>query len=523
MNCIDLYSGIGGWTLGMKLNGIEHIKSFEWNKDSNLTHNLNFGTNTREIDIRKLDFYTSLPEVGSIDFVVGSPPCTQFSYANKGGGGDIQDGLIDMYQFLSVVEYLKPKYWAMENVPRVKNILQKVLNEDAKFKRFKKLFNYIEVVDSSEYGAPQKRKRMIAGNFPFELFEAYKSKTEAKTLGDVLEALSNKDVIDPIYGYSIPKSELTDHITEEVLNFEELRINKESKTYHPIYNGMSFPERLDKPSRTITSTCTRVSRESLVIQNGIGFRRLTVRERGTLMGFPVTYQFYGKSYNSKLKMIGNAIPPILTYYIFQSMLEVPSGKLTLIHETNKYHHESPSFKTPHTPPDKVKFKYKESRSFRLAIPEYRFGSGVRFELSNKFNKENCLWSIKFFYGSSTKIMEVKFNNKRYDKTIQLIKSQNIDITPFIDNIISYSKELSSSELQKRWTHKSKELTHPYEAIDNLSKLGLKIKKRLNGLKINDSEFSSIVGENLNSKLFDHKELILSGIILGYNFNNNIRP
>ena len=284
MKCIDLYSGIGGWTLGMKLNGIEHIKSFEWNKDSNLTHNLNFGTDNQEIDIRKLDFYSSLPEVGSIDFVVGSPPCTQFSYSNKGGGGDIQDGLIDMYQFLCVVEYLKPKYWAMENVPRVKKILEKVLVEDEKFKRFKKMFNYLEVVDSSEYGTPQKRKRMIAGNFPFELFDAYKSKTESKTLGDVIKALSKETVIDPIYGYSISKDELTDHIKEEVLSFEELRINREAKSYHPVYNGMSFPERLDRPSRTITSTCTRVSRESLIIKQDNGFRRLTVRERGALMG-----------------------------------------------------------------------------------------------------------------------------------------------------------------------------------------------------------------------------------------------
>ena len=60
---------------------------------------MNFGTNTEEVDIRKLDF-TTLPEVGSIDFVVGSPPCTQFSYANKGGGGNIQDGLFKIYEVL---------------------------------------------------------------------------------------------------------------------------------------------------------------------------------------------------------------------------------------------------------------------------------------------------------------------------------------------------------------------------------------------------------------------------------------
>ena len=32
---------------------------------------------------------------------------------------------------------------------------------------------------------------------------------------------------------------------------------------------MSFPDILDKPSRTITSTCTRVSRESIIVKEGV--------------------------------------------------------------------------------------------------------------------------------------------------------------------------------------------------------------------------------------------------------------
>ena len=47
--------------------------------------------NIRELELK------SLPK--NIDFVVGSPPCTTFSYANKGGGGDIADGLKDLNAF----------------------------------------------------------------------------------------------------------------------------------------------------------------------------------------------------------------------------------------------------------------------------------------------------------------------------------------------------------------------------------------------------------------------------------------
>ena len=115
---LDLYSGIGGWTIGMKLSNIENLQSFEWWNEANRTHNINFQTNHQEVDIRNLDVEKDLNFKTNIDFVVGSPPCTQFSYSNRGGSGDLEDGIIDLYQFFKCIEVVKPKFWAMENVPR---------------------------------------------------------------------------------------------------------------------------------------------------------------------------------------------------------------------------------------------------------------------------------------------------------------------------------------------------------------------------------------------------------------------
>ena len=153
MNAIDLYSGIGGWTMGMKLSGINNVASYEWWHEANLTHNLNFKTNHEEIDIRKIN-PKELDFGKTIDFVVGSPPCTQFSYANKGGNGDINDGLVDIRKFLDIVEHLNPKYWAMENVPRVAGILEKELEFGGSLVRYKKLVKTIMIVDSADYGVP---------------------------------------------------------------------------------------------------------------------------------------------------------------------------------------------------------------------------------------------------------------------------------------------------------------------------------------------------------------------------------
>lgn len=521
MKAIDLYSGIGGWTLGMKLNGIKHIKSYEWNKESNTTHNYNFGTDTDEIDIRSLDFKTQLPKPGTVDIVVGSPPCTQFSYANKGGNGDLEDGLIDMYQFLKVVAYLKPKYWAMENVPRVKKILHHILEENEDFKPFKKLVKYNEVVDSSEYGAPQKRKRMIAGDFPYQLFESYKSKCKQHTLGEVIEALQHDPVIDPVYGYSLHLNEVTDHIKETPLVGEELRLNREAKTHHPIYNNMAFPEIMDRPSRTITSTCTRVSRESLVIKDLGNYRRLTVRERGMLMGFPITYQFYGNTFNAKLKMIGNAIPPVLTYYLFQSMNEVPLKDMKLINEVTHYTHICPEQPIPVTPPDKVKFKYRDNRSFRLAIPSFRFGSGVRFELANSFiNKTVPAWNVNFFYGSSKKINQVKLNEEVFNKVKTNLNGEFEAIKPELKQVEELALQLNSSELQKTWTHQA-DGVHPYSILDRLGEIGKKIESKLRNNQFSPQDIEAIVGKGLNNKLIVNQAKLISGILIGATFNDNI--
>ncbi len=112
LTAIDLYSGIGGWSLGLQMAGIEVRQSYEWWPEANATHRLNFSNETFQVDIRQL-----APEsIERVDFVVGSPPCTQFSFANRGGSGDLEDGLVDVAKFLEIVEALGPRHWAMENV-----------------------------------------------------------------------------------------------------------------------------------------------------------------------------------------------------------------------------------------------------------------------------------------------------------------------------------------------------------------------------------------------------------------------
>ena len=271
MKAIDLYSGIGGWALGLELNGIKVINSYEWWDQAVDTANKNLGKKEKIQDIRQMDF--SELKGKKIDIVVGSPPCTQFSYSNRGGSGDIDDGIKDLYQFFKCVEVVKPKFWAMENVPRVAKVLESQIVRGGQLYKFRKILNQgeIKVIDMSEFGIPQKRKRCIAGNFDFNLLDSYKERCREMTLEKVLSSLDSSNVKDP--NFNIRSKKVTELKKEESLNREEERINRNMKRNHPVYNQMSFPEDESKPARTITATCTRVSRESLVVKDKTKFRR----------------------------------------------------------------------------------------------------------------------------------------------------------------------------------------------------------------------------------------------------------
>lgn len=514
---IDLYSGIGGWTMGMKLSKITNLASYEWWSEANQTHNFNFGTNHKEVNIREIEAKI-LNFDHKIDFVVGSPPCTQFSYANKGGNGDISDGLVDIYKFLEIVEHVKPKYWAMENVPRVAKILEKELTEGS-LRRFKQLVKIITVVDSAEYGVPQNRKRMIAGNFPFELFNSYKETIPTTTLGDVINALKKKVIFDPNYGYEILKNEITELEHEVDLTQEEERINRDAKSYHPIYNKMAFPDKLERPSRTVTATCTRVSRESIILKSKNGFRRLNVRERGVVQGFPITYQFYGRTLNSKFKMIGNAVPPILTYYIFQSMLEVKANELKLAKESS-YIHSRPKYEAFKSNLGLPKRKYPAKRKFRFAVPYLRYGSGVRFELSNNPKSENLEWSFKFYHGNSKNIKDISLDQNLKRKLAPIVNTTKNEIFTNSINLLSKEyKNLNSKKLQEIWTS-SNSNNEVFNFLDHVGKCVDEIIQKADFSNIDENIIEDIVKEK-NKKLEENRESLLVGFYFLSSLNKNI--
>jgi DNA (cytosine-5)-methyltransferase 1 len=531
VRAIDLYAGIGGWSLGLRLAGVEVVASYEWWQPAIDTHNGNHGGTLTPMDIRKLAL-EDLPS--DIDLVVGSPPCTEFSYSNRGGSGDIVEGMKDLVKFLEVVEHLKPRYWALENVPRVAEVLARGFSDPKHtLYRFRHLEPQIEIVDFSDYGAPQSRRRCIAGNIPFDLIHAYKGRLPARTLGDVVEGLARRDVVvDPVWRVELPPEALTETQAEAPLNAEEQRMNSESKLFHPVYNNMAFPDRLDQPARTVTATCTRVSRESIVIADPKAkgrFRRLTIRERACLQGFPITYQFYARSFAEKAKMVGNAIPPTFTHLVALAAQGVQADRVEGFAAAGRQL-RLPETAAPVTAPDTEGRSYPARRGFRAALPGLRFKSGMRFDLSNEVHAGGTEWRVRFFFGPSKDIREVELDGSTWAELRRELAGP--DFAAFRARLVKAEQELAATSpqaLQDRWTHRAEGVS-PFEVVDLLGSLASDLVTVLKQqMKADPAPVQAFVRQRAESapgtgptpglrKVEQYAVEVLAGLIIGDWFN-----
>lgn len=529
LRAIDLYSGVGGWSLGLRLAGIDVVGSYEIWAPANETNFKNNHHNAQTVDIRRLSL-NDLPS--NIDVVVGSPPCTQFSFSNRGGGGDIADGLEDMKKFLEIVAHVKPKWWVMENVPRVEKIIHEELKPGGTLSEFRHLGLKTRVFDMEELGLPQRRKRCLAGNIDMDLLASYADHTPRRTLGDVVTALSKRKVTDPIYGFSIPRARLRDHVLEEGLNTEEIRINRAGKRLHPVYNSMPFPDPLNRSVRTITATCTRVSRESVIIRDpkkSQSYRRLTLRERACLQGFPATFQFYGSSYSQKQRMIGNALPPLFAFYLAQAMRGTEPSKLPTLTSLGSRLVE-PSPLPTESVPDRRGAKFPASRTFCFAIPSLRLKSGVRFQLVNQpTENDEADWLVQFFFGNSKAIHTLEMG-----KTLQTSLSRRlpngagVKVRAIISDLACYVQEADIKNMQRIWSHRGLGRTRPFMLLDKLDEVGgaliaeLKTHQQLCEKLVSETVATQHVAQSDMlvglGKLQKHAPVILAGLLVGSTVN-----
>lgn len=218
-------------------------------------------------------------------------------------------------------------------------------------------------------------------------------------------------------------------------------------------------------------------------------------------------------------MIGNAVPPILTYYIFQSMLEVEPKDIKLPSEV-EYYHKKPNFKAFKSNLGLPVRKYPANRKFQFSVPNLRYGSGVRFELSNNPKSKEQNWSFKFYHGNSKNIKQVPLNAEIKQTLAPIINtSKNTIFTDYVNMVSEKFKEYDSEKLQELWTSS----TSNYEVFSFLDKVGECVSDLLEKTDLNDSSeelIEAIVNEK-NKKLSENKDSLLVGFYFLSSLNNKI--
>ena len=166
---IDLFSGCGGMSLGLEAAGFDVAATVEFDAIHAIVHHVNFPY-TASIckDISKLKSSDLLKEVrkkgyqGEVDLVAGGPPCQGFSQIGKRQLDDPRNSLV--FEYLRIIQDIKPKYFIFENVPGIASGKHKKFLEEL-IREFEAVGYHIEkpikILDASLYGAPQKRKRLI--------------------------------------------------------------------------------------------------------------------------------------------------------------------------------------------------------------------------------------------------------------------------------------------------------------------------------------------------------------------------
>ena len=284
---LDLFAGCGGLALGFEAQGFQTM-GFELDADCCATYRHNLHGACEQV---KLDKNYQFPRA---DVVIGGPPCQPFSVGGHQNG--IRDSRDGFPAFISCIEQAQPKIWMFENVRGLmyknRDYLSTIVSE------LENLGYVVEfrVLKAVEYGVPQNRERVIVvghqGEFNYPQPLSFKV-----TAGEALERLKKT-------GDESAKF-LTPSMDAYVEKYEKASSCITPRDLH-----------LDRPARTVT--CRNLAGATgdmhrLVLPDGRR-RRLTVREGARLQSFPDWFEFQG-SETSQFKQVGNAVPPLLAYYL----------------------------------------------------------------------------------------------------------------------------------------------------------------------------------------------------------------
>ena len=289
MKFIDLFAGCGGMSKGFELAGGECLGFVEFWQPAIDTHLKNckgilIGKEISEIKDSEIEKFK-----GKVNVIIGGPPCQGFSLTGKRDPNDSRNRLF--LEFVRFLRILKPEYFVMENVPGIGSMLnpegKSVLGEIIGYFKKEGYRVDVKVMDSSNYGVPENRKRAIfIGNNKGKenRYPIFKGKVFLKEVLDLpyeeiesMQHIYEKVATRKAYKFSFVKpggnyGSFRSNNRRLIMNGFSYTITKGGRYIHPVYN-----------------------------------RLISVRESARIQSFPDDFVFVG-SKDNMYAQIGNAVP-----------------------------------------------------------------------------------------------------------------------------------------------------------------------------------------------------------------------
>jgi DNA (cytosine-5)-methyltransferase 1 len=307
-NFIDLFCGCGGLTRGFLQAGMNPAGSVEIVEIAAKTHKLNFpDCKCYNGDIKDLDPKNYFGNK-KIHLVTGGPPCQGFSVAGKRDPNDPRNKLF--YEFVRVVDEIKPWYVVLENVPgiltmkngRVKDVILREF-ADIGYANMS-----VAVLESANYGVPQFRPRAIFIANKYGLPNYYPApqltKEEYVPIESAISDLS-PDIPDPKSNH-----EWTKHSKDFMERLS--KVPPGGSLYETFFDAFKrqYP---GLPCMTI-----KENHGGTHIHPYLN-RCISAREMARLQTFPDSFFFAG-TMKKAMWQIGNAVPPLLGENIGKAVL-----------------------------------------------------------------------------------------------------------------------------------------------------------------------------------------------------------
>ncbi|MEH2407423.1 DNA cytosine methyltransferase [Nostoc sp.] len=315
---LSLFSGGGGLDLGFSAAGFRVGCSTDIDSFSCQTLILNNGRKifyndahsitaditeiSAEYLLRKAELYDS-----EIDIILGGPPCQAFSIFGRRKGLDDPRGNL-VWEYLKIIQEIKPKAFVFENVPGLKSI------HDGKL--FEEILSELTIggtyaisthsYQMAEYGIPQFRERVFVigaknGSIVPRMLPTHGSKSllalkNYRTVREALRYLPEPGTFSTVLNHIGRK-----HSPRIVSRYENLKFGeRDPKTrinkLHP-----------ERPSFTIIVGSDKGGGKGHI--HPFVPREVTPRESARMQTFPDWWEFYGTG-RHVIRQVGNAVPPL---------------------------------------------------------------------------------------------------------------------------------------------------------------------------------------------------------------------